>query len=229
MKQIRELQRLLGKKTVEVEVLREAVEYGRAKKLIALAIAAGGRPLKTVCEVLGVSRSNLAVKLTRPADWVDQREKPALDDVSLAASFESSSPSCQRMATGVHGRCRGEDGTRCANREGLYTKSTFCFFSMCYLYPDPSKLRSVACSFLPVSARRHIRPLAFASRAPPFRCRSCSLYAAGVASRYAVEVDTQNLWLVPPPRDHVIHLAADRRNHRVGKSTSTILGKSRRH
>jgi transposase len=35
MKQIRELQRLLGKKTMEVEIFREAVEYGRAKKLIA--------------------------------------------------------------------------------------------------------------------------------------------------------------------------------------------------
>ncbi len=35
MKQIRELQRLLGKKTMELEILREAVEYGRAKKLIA--------------------------------------------------------------------------------------------------------------------------------------------------------------------------------------------------
>ncbi|KVP30572.1 transposase [Burkholderia ubonensis] len=35
MKQIRELQRLLGKKTMEMEILREAVEYGRAKKLIA--------------------------------------------------------------------------------------------------------------------------------------------------------------------------------------------------
>jgi transposase len=35
MKQIRELQRLLGKKTMEVEIPREAVEYGRAKKLTA--------------------------------------------------------------------------------------------------------------------------------------------------------------------------------------------------
>jgi transposase len=35
VKQIRELQRLLGKKTMEVGILREAVEYGRAKKLIA--------------------------------------------------------------------------------------------------------------------------------------------------------------------------------------------------
>jgi transposase len=31
MKQIRELQRLLGKRTMEVEILREAVEYGQAK------------------------------------------------------------------------------------------------------------------------------------------------------------------------------------------------------
>jgi transposase len=35
LKQIKELQRLLGKKTMEVEILREAVEYGRAKRWIA--------------------------------------------------------------------------------------------------------------------------------------------------------------------------------------------------
>ena len=35
LKQIRELQRMLGKKTMENEILREAVEYGRAKKWIA--------------------------------------------------------------------------------------------------------------------------------------------------------------------------------------------------
>ncbi len=34
-KQIRELQRLLGKKTMEAEILKEAVEAGRAKKWIA--------------------------------------------------------------------------------------------------------------------------------------------------------------------------------------------------
>ena len=31
LKQVRELQRMLGKKTMENEILREAVEYGRAK------------------------------------------------------------------------------------------------------------------------------------------------------------------------------------------------------
>jgi len=35
MRQIPELQRLLDKKTMEVEILREAMEYSRAEKLIA--------------------------------------------------------------------------------------------------------------------------------------------------------------------------------------------------
>ncbi|MCX8565667.1 MAG: transposase [Glomeribacter sp. 1016415] len=35
VKQIQELQRMLGKKTLEAEILREAVEYGRSKKWIA--------------------------------------------------------------------------------------------------------------------------------------------------------------------------------------------------
>tara|TARA_Y100000296_G_C5086880_1_gene212833 strand:- start:150 stop:371 length:222 start_codon:yes stop_codon:yes gene_type:complete len=35
IKEIKELQRLLGKKTMENEILREAVEWGRSKKLIA--------------------------------------------------------------------------------------------------------------------------------------------------------------------------------------------------
>ena len=34
IKQIKELQRLLGKKTIEVEILKEAVEYGQSRKWI---------------------------------------------------------------------------------------------------------------------------------------------------------------------------------------------------
>lgn len=41
IKQIRELQRLLGKKTMENEILKEAVEYGRAKMDCACALVAG--------------------------------------------------------------------------------------------------------------------------------------------------------------------------------------------
>lgn len=35
LKQVRELQRLLGKKTMEFEILKEAVEYGQSRKWIA--------------------------------------------------------------------------------------------------------------------------------------------------------------------------------------------------
>ena len=38
MKQIKELQRLLGKKTMENELLKEAVEYGRAKKWMCFSV-----------------------------------------------------------------------------------------------------------------------------------------------------------------------------------------------
>ena len=43
--------------------------------------------MKTVCEVLGVSRSNLAVKSKRPAGWVDRRKMPAMDDAPLVAEL----------------------------------------------------------------------------------------------------------------------------------------------
>jgi putative transposase len=43
--------------------------------------------MKTVCEVLGVSRSNLAVKSKRPAEWVDQRRMPVLDDMPLVTEL----------------------------------------------------------------------------------------------------------------------------------------------
>jgi putative transposase len=52
-KQIRELQRLPGKKTMEVEILKEAVEYGQARKWIA--------------------RAQLSLRVHRSADWQDGR------------------------------------------------------------------------------------------------------------------------------------------------------------
>ncbi|MDO3529983.1 IS3 family transposase [Ralstonia pseudosolanacearum] len=84
LKQVRELQRMLGKKTMENEILREAVEYGRAKKWIARSPSLqGGRPVKQVCEVLGVARSNVAAMRTRPADWRDGRTARQTDDAGL--------------------------------------------------------------------------------------------------------------------------------------------------
>ncbi|MGY3611003.1 MULTISPECIES: hypothetical protein [unclassified Bradyrhizobium] len=39
----------------------------------ALAMIAGGRSMKQVCELLKVARSNLAAKLAERADWQDRR------------------------------------------------------------------------------------------------------------------------------------------------------------
>lgn len=50
----------MGKKTAECEILRQAVEVGRAKKFVAPAMIASGRyRVAAVCPVLGVERSNV--------------------------------------------------------------------------------------------------------------------------------------------------------------------------
>ncbi|HEX2219948.1 MAG TPA: IS3 family transposase [Gemmatimonadales bacterium] len=63
---IRELERQLGRKTLEVEILKEALDKSRGKKTdVARAVAAEGRfPMKAVAETLGVSRSNLHDRLS---------------------------------------------------------------------------------------------------------------------------------------------------------------------
>jgi hypothetical protein len=57
-KKIRELKSLLGPKTIEVELFKEAVKFGRGKKTdIARALArSGGFALKVNSHVLGVWR-----------------------------------------------------------------------------------------------------------------------------------------------------------------------------
>ena len=67
--QVRELQRLLGKKTMEAEILKEALEVaaGPKKATVALAVVAQGRfAMKAVCEMLGVARSNIAERVAGP-------------------------------------------------------------------------------------------------------------------------------------------------------------------
>ncbi len=49
----------------------------------ARALAAGGRPVKLVCEVLGVSRSNVSAQLARPVDWQDGRKSRQTDDAPV--------------------------------------------------------------------------------------------------------------------------------------------------
>ena len=62
--QIRELERLLGKKTMETDILRDAIRIAREKKTsVADALAQEGRfPVKRITDTLGVSRSNVYAK-----------------------------------------------------------------------------------------------------------------------------------------------------------------------
>ncbi|MCS6055503.1 IS3 family transposase [Klebsiella variicola subsp. variicola] len=84
MKQIKELQRLLGKKTMENELLKEAVEYGRAKKWIAHApLLPGGWGVSFVSRCLRVSRAQLHVILRRTDDWKDGRSSRHTDDTDV--------------------------------------------------------------------------------------------------------------------------------------------------
>ncbi|MEL8511999.1 IS3 family transposase [Escherichia coli] len=84
MKQIKELQRLLGKKTMENELLKEAVEYGRGKKVVsARALIARGWGVSLVSRCLRVSRAQLHVILRRTDDWKDGRRSRHSDDTDV--------------------------------------------------------------------------------------------------------------------------------------------------
>ncbi|EEG5096048.1 IS3 family transposase [Salmonella enterica] len=84
MKQIKELQRMLGKKTMENELLKEAVEYGRGKKVdSARALIARGWGVSLVSRCLRVSRAQLHVILRRTDDWKDGRRSRHSDDTDV--------------------------------------------------------------------------------------------------------------------------------------------------
>ncbi|HAI2175268.1 IS3-like element IS2 family transposase [Escherichia coli] len=84
MKQIKELQRLLGKKTMENELLKEAVEYGRGKKVdSARALIARGWGVSLVSRCLRGSRAQLHVILRRTDDWMDGRRSRHTDDTDV--------------------------------------------------------------------------------------------------------------------------------------------------
>ena len=62
-KRIRALQRVLGRKTLENEILKEAVAVAHEKTDLAVAVLAQrGFPVKAVAETLKVSRSNLILR-----------------------------------------------------------------------------------------------------------------------------------------------------------------------
>ncbi|MCJ1866688.1 IS3 family transposase [Klebsiella quasipneumoniae subsp. similipneumoniae] len=90
MKQIKELQRLLGKKTMENELLKEAVEYGRGKKVdSARALIARGWGVSFVSRCLRVSRAQLHAMARRSKDWQDRRCKRKPDDTDALARIHT--------------------------------------------------------------------------------------------------------------------------------------------
>ena len=86
--QVRELQRLLGKKTLENEILREALDLMQPKKTaVALALARSRRhAMKTIADALRVARSNLAVQaIAAPRQGRGRRPQP---DAELLAEIK---------------------------------------------------------------------------------------------------------------------------------------------
>ncbi|UAX94655.1 IS3 family transposase [Ensifer adhaerens] len=87
--QVKELQRLLGKKTMEGEILKEALEIARPKKTdVAFALSSEGLfEMKTVCETLGVARSNIAARATGSPSRA--RGRPPLPDRELVEDIKA--------------------------------------------------------------------------------------------------------------------------------------------
>ncbi|HIA7130101.1 TPA: IS3 family transposase [Escherichia coli] len=84
IKQINQLQRLLGKKTMEVEILKEAVEYAQSRKLdSACALVTFGQGIAPVSRVLGVSRAQLTLRMKASDNKPDKR-RPRRDEAADA-------------------------------------------------------------------------------------------------------------------------------------------------
>jgi transposase InsO family protein len=87
--QVRELQRLFGKKTLENEVLREALDLAQPKKTaVARALAGTGRhAMKRIADAIGVARSNLAAQSITAAPHC-RRGRPPQPEAELLAEIE---------------------------------------------------------------------------------------------------------------------------------------------
>ena len=84
--QVRELHRLLGKKTLETEILKEALEHAMGSKKQLRLPPSIKFPMKAVAEVIGVSRFNLIERLRdRPNKRLG---RPPLPDDDLVADIK---------------------------------------------------------------------------------------------------------------------------------------------
>ncbi|XSE93468.1 IS3 family transposase [Pseudomyxococcus flavus] len=120
--QVRELQRLLGKKTQEAEVLRDAVELAREKKLFVARglVEAGRHPVSAVARTLGVSRSTLH----RPLGAREPRRPDAHADAEalegLKAVAQERATYGYRRACAVLNRQRRAAGKSPVNHKRAY-------------------------------------------------------------------------------------------------------------
>ena len=80
--------------------------------------------MKRVCEVLGVARSNVAIKLARPVGWQDKRSARKTDDASLVEEIRQSIahlPSYgYRRVWGLLRRQREHQGAAAVNAKRVY-------------------------------------------------------------------------------------------------------------
>lgn len=83
MKQIKELQRLLGKKTMEMNSSKKPLNMDGQKVDSARALIARGWGVSLVSRCLRVSRAQLHVILRRTDDWMDGRRSRHTDDTDV--------------------------------------------------------------------------------------------------------------------------------------------------
>ncbi len=83
MKQIKELQRLLGKKRWKMNSLKKPLNMGVQKVDSARALIARGWGVSLVSRCLRVSRAQLHVILRRTDDWMDGRRSRHTDDTDV--------------------------------------------------------------------------------------------------------------------------------------------------
>jgi transposase len=125
---IRDLERLLGRKTMEVEILREAVTAARGKARLAVAAATvvdplcGSTPVKVVAETLGVARSSLVEQVRGPAKPCGRYKRQGDEEVlaGICQLTDARSAYGYRRITALLKRARRASGAEPLNHKKGY-------------------------------------------------------------------------------------------------------------
>jgi putative transposase len=87
-RRIKQLEGALGSKTLENEILKEAVDFAKAKNVdCALACNARGRAVRAVCMAWSISPSNVLTKKTRSSDLAELTKSPPKADRLTISEF----------------------------------------------------------------------------------------------------------------------------------------------